>query len=80
MDRRTFLASGIATGAGALSLSQDKPQPGSKGSFKLLYAPHFGQFRHHAGQNPIDQLKFMADQGFRAMEDNGMMGQFEVVA
>jgi hydroxypyruvate isomerase len=29
-------------------------------------------FKHSAGEDLIDQLKFMHDQGFRAMEDNGM--------
>ncbi len=29
-------------------------------------------FRHHAGDDPIDQLEFIADQGFTALEDNGM--------
>jgi hydroxypyruvate isomerase len=29
-------------------------------------------FKHHAGEDPIDQLKFIADQGFMALEDNGM--------
>jgi len=29
-------------------------------------------FKHHAGEDPIDQLNFMADQGFTAFEDNGM--------
>ena len=29
-------------------------------------------FRHHAGEDPIDQLNFMADQGFTAFEDNDM--------
>jgi hydroxypyruvate isomerase len=44
-------------------------------SFKLKYAPHFGMFRHSAGEDLLDQLQFMADQGFRAMEDNGMKGR-----
>lgn len=43
----------------------------SKG-FNLKYAPHLGMFKHHAGEDPIDQLNFMADQGFRAFEDNNM--------
>ena len=47
----------------------------SSKKFKLKYAPSFGQFREHAGNDPIDQLKFMADQGFSAMFDNGMMGK-----
>ena len=34
-------------------------------------------FEHHAGSDPIDQIKFMADQGFTAMEDNGMLGRPE---
>jgi len=41
--------------------------------FKLKYAPHFGMFQHHAGKDHIDQIRFMADEGFTAMEDNGMM-------
>lgn len=44
-------------------------------SFNLKYAPHFGMFRNHAGNDPVDQIKFMADQGFTAMEDNGMLGR-----
>jgi len=41
--------------------------------FKLKYAPHFGMFENHAGKDLIDQLSFMADHGFEALEDNGMM-------
>jgi hydroxypyruvate isomerase len=43
--------------------------------FKLKYAPGLGMFKNHAGNNPVDQLKFMADRGFRAFFDNGMMGR-----
>jgi hydroxypyruvate isomerase len=45
--------------------------------FALNFAPHLGILRpdrplfvHHAGSDPLDQLKFIADQGFRAVEDN----------
>lgn len=41
-------------------------------AFKLKYAPHFGMFRHHAGDDPLDQLRFAAEVGFTAWEDNGM--------
>ena len=44
-------------------------------AFQLEYAPHFGQFRQHVGDDLIDQLKFIADQGFTALEDNGMAGR-----
>ena len=43
--------------------------------FKLKYAPHEGMFRHSAGEDILDQLRFMADQGFEAFEDNGMSGR-----
>lgn len=49
--------------------------PAGKNKFKLHYAPHFGMFENSAGKDLIDQLKFMADMGFTALEDNGMMGR-----
>jgi hydroxypyruvate isomerase len=45
--------------------------PSSAAPFRMKYAPHFGMFRHHA-KGEIDQLKFMYDNGFRAIEDNWM--------
>jgi hydroxypyruvate isomerase len=48
-------------------------KPAVKHSFKLKYAPHFGMFKESAGEDLINQLKFMADSGFTAIEDNGMM-------
>jgi len=47
----------------------------AKNTFKLKYAPHFGMFENSAGKDLIDQLKYMADLGFMALEDNGMMGR-----
>ena len=43
--------------------------------FDLNYAPHFGMFKNHAGPNELDQLQFMYDQGFTALEDNELMGR-----
>ncbi|MGI9531466.1 hydroxypyruvate isomerase family protein [Lutimonas sp.] len=43
--------------------------------FNLNYAPHLGMFKNLAGEDPIDQLNFIADQGFTAFEDNGMKGR-----
>ena len=40
--------------------------------YNLNYAPHLGMFKTLAGNDPIDQLNFMADQGFRSFEDNDM--------
>ncbi len=79
MDRRDFLTTGIAAaGATALAAAGTSraaaAEAGSK-AFKLKYAPHFGMFKNSAGEDPIDQLKFMADEGFTALEDNGMKGR-----
>ena len=64
-------AAAVAISAGA---SKSRAATAAK-KFKLKYAPTLGAFRQHAGKDPIDNLKFMADQGFTAMFDNGMMGK-----
>jgi len=78
ISRRNFLG-GTAAAAVALStavsIRNAAAQSASKGKFKLKYAPHFGMFRAHGGKDHIDQIKFMAHEGFTAMEDNGMMGR-----
>ncbi len=81
MNRRSFLTTGLAgaasiglaSGARAQQAAAHSPSAGK--DFKLKYAPHFGMFKHHAGEDLIDQLKFAADQGFTAWEDNGMKGR-----
>jgi len=82
MQRRSFLkSSAAATGAlvsGGLahaSVVSDKAPASGKHQFKLKYAPHFGMFKHSAGEDLLDQLQFMSDAGFTAMEDNGMKGR-----
>ncbi len=74
MERRSFIKNGSITLA-AIPLSSpsfDNTKNASGAKFNMKFAPHLGMFRHHAGDDPIDQLKFMADQGFQAFEDNGM--------
>ena len=76
MDRREFLATGLAAmGAGVAVIGSPARASTPVNTFKLKYAPHFRMFRHHAGDDPIDQIKFMADEGFTALEDNGMMNR-----
>ena len=81
MQRRAFLRKGAVStavlAAGSRALSARVPGPASddppgRHLFKLKYAPHLGMFRQHAGEDPLDQLQFMADVGFRAFEDNDM--------
>ena len=40
--------------------------------FTLKYAGRLGKFTHLAGEDPIDQLHFLADQGILALEDSHM--------
>ena len=72
MFRRNFLKSS-ALGSGLAffpfeKIIYDIP----KNKFNLNYAPHFGMFKHSAGEDLIDQLNFMADEGFTAFEDNNL--------
>jgi len=81
VSRRSFIgaaaAAAVAVSTGAVKAqtigAQTAARPAQKGRFKLKYAPHFGMFKRHAGDDFIDQIKFMADEGFTAFEDNGMM-------
>lgn len=82
MERRSFIKKGgVAAsavvmgipGMNAMQLFDQKTD--TMNTFKLKYAPHLGMFRHHAGKDPIDQLNFMADQGFTSFEDNEMKGR-----
>jgi hydroxypyruvate isomerase len=78
MQRRQFTQNILAaTGLAALSSSPSEAGVLSKAQtpFKMKYAPHFGMFENSAGKDEIDQLKFMAEMGFSAMEDNGMMSK-----
>jgi hydroxypyruvate isomerase len=83
MERRKFLqqstlaglstlAAGSAVAATHQSFSgKDKEQAGK--TFNLNYAPHDGMFKNSGGDSFLDQIQFMYDQGFRSIEDNGMM-------
>ncbi len=87
MKRRSFLKKSAATasvfglsisGVNAMN-SLDGSAKAKTNNFKLKYAPHIGMFKNHTGKDPIDQLNFMADQGFTAFEDNGMKGRSVVL-
>jgi hydroxypyruvate isomerase len=70
-----------ALGASTVTLSplrgSGRAKPGAPpgAGFKLKYGPAIGMFEGHAGKKPVDQLKFIADQGFKAWFDNGLMGR-----
>lgn len=80
MQRRNFIKNlslgGVAASlVGGGSLAAYANEVTAEKPFNLDYAPHFGMFKNHAGEGLVDQLKFMADQGFRSLEDNGLLGR-----
>ena len=75
MLRRHFL-NNFSLGTSSLmipNLAKEFISPNqSSYKFNLKYAPHFGMFKNSAGGNLIDQLNYIADQGFTAFEDNNL--------
>lgn len=66
------MAGGLLSTGGLYSMGENYF---STPKFNLNYAPHLGMFTHHAGNDPLAELEFMAEQGFRSFEDNGMGGR-----
>ncbi len=77
MDRRIFLATGLAAGAAAASIpsSSEAQSQIPPGKFRLKYAPHFGMFPTMARGSLVDKIKALSGLGFRAIFDNGLMGK-----
>jgi hydroxypyruvate isomerase len=76
MQRKQFIRNSLLAGAavlpGAAALAASKEKKAAGQPFHLNYGTHDGMFRNSAGDDFIDQIKFAYDQGFRAIEDNGM--------
>lgn len=81
MERRKFMKQSLLAGGGLLASASvsgntstnevlDNNEP-----FHLPYAIHDGMFKNLGGADFIDQIKFAHSVGFRAIEDNGMMGR-----
>ena len=75
MLRRHFL-NNFSIGTSSLmipNLAKEFISPNkSSYKFNLKYAPHFGMFKNSAGDNLINLLNYIADQGFTAYEDNNL--------
>jgi hydroxypyruvate isomerase len=83
-SRRRFIKKAALTGLALIAapaiLGASYPQQKKKASaasepFKLKYAPGFGMFPEHSGEDLVDNIKFCNDMGFRAMFDNGLMNR-----
>ncbi|MBC7416940.1 MAG: TIM barrel protein [Pedobacter sp.] len=85
MNRIDFLRNGlIATGSmltasslNAVAATMDAASSATIAgkTFNLDYAPHEGMFVNQAGKSFLDQIRYMYDQGFRSLEDNGFLGR-----
>jgi len=86
MERRNFIKATATGGAAMLGLSgvakagtfmkaatQGNQRISNSAKFRLKYAPSLTFFSEHAGKDPIDNMRFMADQGFRAVFDLNMV-------
>ena len=81
MNRRAFFATS-ALSAAALAFRSSPAHAaapasaaGNAGRFRLKYAPSLGQFKTLAGPDLATQIQFIADQGFTALFDNGIMNR-----
>lgn len=75
MKRRTFLGNMALASVGASLIGPSVNAMSSaanynKNKFPLHFAPHDGMFKAHAGADILEQIKFMAQEGFTAFEDN----------
>jgi len=75
LSRRNFIGGVAAAALTASAVTSGARAASQSGRFKLKYAPSAGMFRKHAGSDYLDNIKFMADEGFSAMFDNGLMGK-----
>jgi hydroxypyruvate isomerase len=76
LNRREFLGVGVAGGvtlAGLQTTSRRSPR------FSRSYAPQLRHFAQHAGNDPVDQIQFAADEGFSAVVEGGLIGQSPVL-
>lgn len=78
MERRKFIKNLSATATlssflGGATLAETLTSNNAEPTFTMDFAPHFGMFKNSAGDDLVAQLEFMADQGFRSLEDNGLL-------
>jgi len=82
-SRRSFLRGAAAAGAALFTApallrgrSRTALLPDADKPFRLAYAPSIGMFRELCGSDdPLDNLQFIYDKGFRAVFDNGLPGR-----
>ena len=80
MKRRSFINNSVLStigiaGLGYTGLTSNLADENSGKPFNLDFAFHDGMFKNHGGANFTDQIKWAYDQGFRSIEDNGLLSR-----
>ena len=80
MERRKFMQQSLLAGASlaaspSLLASCNQEAANAGKTFTMDFAFHDNMFKNHGGKDFIDQIKWAHDQGFRSIEDNGMMAR-----
>jgi hydroxypyruvate isomerase len=86
MQRRKFLRNSFLSGAtliatghpkviGSFASAKNETSLKENKPFNLDYAFHDGMFKNNGGPDFLDQVRWAYDQGFRSIEDNGMMSR-----
>lgn len=76
MNRKEFLRTALIVGAGlpfAFSFDQKRQKVKSPEAFNMKFAPEFGVFAEVAGKDPIEQIRWGYDNGFRAWENTRLL-------
>src|SRR6185436_14855555 len=81
MERRKFIRNSFLSGAAVVTAGQSFAGNKNESTlteakpFNMDYAFHDGMFKNNGGDDFLDQIKWAYDQGFRSIEDNGMMAR-----
>ena len=72
MKRKDFIQQSLLAGLGIVAgtgkLFATPEAPGNNQPFNMKFSPDFGLFAEAAGKDPVDQIKWGYDHGFRAWE------------
>lgn len=76
MNRRQAIKKGLNSaallGLPAALWSRPDPKFSPPAPFNMKFSPDFGLFADTAGKDPLDQIRWAYDQGFRAWESTGL--------
>jgi len=72
MKRRDIIKLGVGTAPLLTGMFKIKPGDQDQKTFTMKFSPDFGLFDENAGKDPLDQIQWCYDQGFRAWENTSL--------